>query len=248
LGLFDSGDSGWWDSTRVIARDFLKLPTDELPFHNSDRRKWVKERFYALPWHGAYDFAEFIAQAYPRMQQANRWGSKPIETAFDRVFTAENSGYRFVGGELVPISSTAEVQAVDEALQVSRRQGLAGAHAHLEAAIKLLAKRPDPDYRNSIKESISAVESMAKQVSGSDAQGLAGALDELARSVPLHGALRSAFTKLYGYTSDESGIRHAILEEPSVGYDEAKYMLVVCSAFVHYLASKLPPVSSTPSA
>jgi hypothetical protein len=54
----------------------------------------------------------------------------------------------------------------------------------------------------------------------------------------LHGALRSAFEKLYGYTSDESGIRHAILEDPAVGFEEAKYMIVACSAFANYLAAK----------
>jgi hypothetical protein len=54
----------------------------------------------------------------------------------------------------------------------------------------------------------------------------------------MHGALKSAFNKLYGYTSDEDGIRHAILEESNVGFDEAKYMIVVCSAFVNYLTAK----------
>ena len=54
----------------------------------------------------------------------------------------------------------------------------------------------------------------------------------------IHGALKAAFVKLYGYTSDADGIRHAILDEPNVDFDEAKYMVVVCSAFVNYLASK----------
>jgi hypothetical protein len=44
--------------------------------------------------------------------------------------------------------------------------------------------------------------------------------------------------KLYGYTSDDSGIRHAILDQPTVGFDEAKFMIVSCSAFVNYLIAK----------
>lgn len=39
------------------------------------------------------------------------------------------------------------------------------------------------------------------------------------------------------YTSDEGGIRHAMLEEPNIGYDEAKYMAVACSAFVNFIAA-----------
>jgi len=68
--------------------------------------------------------------------------------------------------------------------------------------------------------------------------GLAPALEDLSKKTELHGALESAFNKLYGYTSDEDGIRHAILEEKEVGFDEAKYMIVACSAFVNFLISK----------
>jgi hypothetical protein len=43
---------------------------------------------------------------------------------------------------------------------------------------------------------------------------------------------------LYGYTSDESGIRHAILESKDIGFAEAKFMLVTCSAFVNFAVDK----------
>lgn len=138
----------------------------------------------------------------------------------------------------MPISSSAEVASIESALSTTSATGLAGAHTHIATALQLLAKRPDPDYRNSIKESISAVEALAKQLGTADSQGLAGALSELGKKVPLHGAFRSALLSLYGYTSDEGGIRHAMLEEPSLGYEEAKYMAVACSAFVNFLAAK----------
>jgi hypothetical protein len=50
--------------------------------------------------------------------------------------------------------------------------------------------------------------------------------------------MRQGFLSLYGYTSDEDGIRHAILDESTVGFDEAKFMLVSCSAFVYFLIGK----------
>lgn len=56
--------------------------------------------------------------------------------------------------------------------------------------------------------------------------------------VPIHPTLRSAFVKLYGYTSNESGIRRAIQDSPNIGFDEAKYMIVACSAFVNFIAAK----------
>ena len=58
------------------------------------------------------------------------------------------------------------------------------------------------------------------------------------KKYPLHGALKEAFKKLYGYTSDAGGIRHGSLDLANVDYDLAKYMLVSCSAFINYLISK----------
>lgn len=238
VSLYNDGESGWWSIAEALAQFLFKLPVDELPVYNIRRREWIKERFYALKWYEVYDFAEFIARNHSKVCEHTRWHKESIERVLNTIFEQELSGYRFLGGELVPISNPAEAAAIDEALDASARSGLGGVHAHLVASLQLLGKRPDPDYRNSVKEAISAVESIAKQLGRADTPGLAGALEELSKKVQLHGALKSGFVKLYGYTSDESGIRHAILDEPTVGFDEAKYMVVACSAFVNYLAAK----------
>jgi hypothetical protein len=52
-------------------------------------------------------------------------------------------------------------------------------------------------------------------------------------------SLKRAFDKLYGYTSDADGIRHALLEEDSVTFEQAKFMLVVCSAFTNCATGSL---------
>jgi len=161
-----------------------------------------------------------------------------LEELFNIIFEQELSGYRFISGKLAPISSPAEIAEISGAIEATGRAGLDGTHEHLRAALTLLGKKPEPDYRNSIKEAISAVESISKQLSGSIGQGLSGALDELAKHVDIHGALKAGFIKLYGYTSDKDGIRHAILDQPTVGFAEAKYMIVSCSAFVNYLILK----------
>ena len=57
--------------------------------------------------------------------------------------------------------------------------------------------------------------------------------------VVMHNQFRAALEKLYNYTSDEGGIRHAEgLTESEVTFAEAKYMLVSCCAFVNYLLEK----------
>ena len=47
--------------------------------------------------------------------------------------------------------------------------------------------------------------------------------------------MKEGFVKLYGYTSDEHGIRHSMLDIPDIGFAEAKFMLVACSAFANFL-------------
>jgi hypothetical protein len=112
---------------------------------------------------------------------------------------------------------------------------------HLENALKLMSDKTDPDYRNSIKESVSAVEAVCKLITKNEKTDLSGALAaiEAQGKVALHPALRRAFLNLYGYACDADGIRHAFKDEKvNSDFDEAKFMLVACSAFVNYLISK----------
>lgn len=73
---------------------------------------------------------------------------------------------------------------------------------------------------------------------GDKARGVADAVDALAAKTEIHGALKTAIKQLYGYTSDAEGVRHAIMSQTDVGFDEAKFMLVACAAFVNFFVSK----------
>ncbi|MBC8320129.1 MAG: hypothetical protein H8E34_05345 [Bacteroidetes bacterium] len=105
--------------------------------------------------------------------------------------------------------------------------------------MSLLSDRKNPDYRNSIKESISAIESLCKILVGDNSKTLGKALKELRKKFEIPPSLLKAFDAIYGYTSSEGGIRHSLLEDDiTVGLEEARFMLVACSAFTNYLISK----------
>ena len=99
-----------------------------------------------------------------------------------------------------------------------------------------------PDYENSIKESISAVESLCCIITGATGSQatLGSTLKKLEKDggVVIHGAMKTAFEKLYGYTSDSDGIRHGGIDFTNAPAEDAKYMLVSCSAFINYLIEK----------
>ena len=88
-----------------------------------------------------------------------------------------------------------------------------------------------------MRESIHAVESVARQLAPGSSKSLKQALNSLEDSGRLHHALRDAIDKLYGYTSDEEGIRHPLIENATspVGQDEAVFMLGACASFASYL-------------
>ena len=56
----------------------------------------------------------------------------------------------------------------------------------------------------------------------------------------VHSALKRGFTSLYGFTSDEKGIRHPLLDDGTAKVDEtdAIFMIGACAAFVSYLINK----------
>jgi hypothetical protein len=239
----------WRRVASHIARFFRKVPVDELPARDHQLCEWVKKYFFSLPWYAAYDLTEFLVHNHREMTTTSyghgyhqkfyhQVDSERFTNAVNRILEVELSGFRFLQGSLVPITNAAEIEEIDLAIVASGKYGFTGARTHIRTALDLLGKKPVPDYRNAIKEAISAVETVAKQIVGTDSATLDVALKELSKKTEIHGALSSGFSKLYGYTSDESGIRHAILEEPNVGFTEAKYMIVSCSAFINFLIQK----------
>jgi hypothetical protein len=232
-----SGDSERFRGrVEFIFNHFLKIPEDDLPY--ADTRKILKQIFFYddFYWWKVYNLIEFIAENTGRTT-GNSNPDKFIAKA-NMIFEEETAGYRFLNGVIVPITNPAEIESIDESIDSANRNRLYGTETHLKTAIELLSKKPIPDYRNSIKESISAIESLVKQLVGDEGGGLDKALEKLDAKVKFHGAFKAGLLSLYGSTSDEDGIRHAILEEPNLGFDEAKFMLVACSTLVNFIIAK----------
>ena len=72
-------------------------------------------------------------------------------------------------------------------------------------------------------------------------KSLGQALKKLEIGLPK--VLQDGFEKLYAYTNQPTtGIRHALMDSDSVyipGNEEARYLLITCSAFLNYLRAKV---------
>ena len=156
-----------------------------------------------------------------------------LNSEFERL----NFAYRIIEGKIVEITSEGEIAEIENAIEDSSEN----IRKHLTNALALLARRPEGDYRNSIKESISAVEAYCREKTGE--RTLGKALNHLeSTSIVIPDVLKKSFELLYGYTnSEDTGIRHALMDETGKyipSEPEALFMLVSCSAFINYLRKK----------
>lgn len=139
---------------------------------------------------------------------------------------------------IVPRISQETGKAVIQALETLHEAGMDGAETHLHQASKHIRAQ---DYPSSIVDSIHAVESVARNIDPDSSKTLGPALTSLENAGLLdHPALKEAFHKLYGYTCDEQGLRHSLIDKgsSSVGLDEAIFMFSACASFAAYLANK----------
>ena len=218
-----------------LWHNFFKKPLDTLDDYWTDTYNLMRKHFFECAWYEVYDFIEFIANNRNNTDYAILNNEKFVDFC-NSTLKRELSAYRFINGKIVQITSEEEIAEIEESLKVT--SPLKPVNNHLKRALDLLADRKSPDYRNSIKESISAVESICNLIAKNSKVTLGQALKEIEGKVKLHPALKKAFESLYGYTSDAEGIRHALLDEPNLDFEDAKFMLVSCSAFINYLMTK----------
>lgn len=138
---------------------------------------------------------------------------------------------------IAPRASLESGDATRMALETVENTGPEGVKAHLQNAANSINT---VEYADPIRESIHAVEAAARTIEPK-AGTLGEALKKLRNKGFLdHPAIGQAFEKLYGYTSDEKGIRHSMTDEGAtdVGLDEAMFMFSACAAGTAYLIRK----------
>lgn len=195
----------------------------------------IRKFFFECKWFEICDFIEFTSQMLLDSRRPK------FVKLCNEVLEREMSGFRLFDNKIVPITSTDELDSLEDSLAATASN--IGANKHLRRALEFLNDRQSPDYRNSVKEFISAVEDVVQTITGHQRATLGETLKSISPSI--NPALNRGLSALYGYTSDSSGIRHALQDEPNLDFVDAKFMLVACSAFVNYLTDKAASVVKT---
>lgn len=220
-----------YDTCYSIWKHFFKLAVDKMPYRTgitdvSYEAAWEKIRyfFFSAQWYEIFDLIEFVLQ----LEHSDK-----LDNEINRILISELTSYRVVNKQIIPVSNQDELSSLSQSINLEGP--FENVAKHFQTALSHLSNRQNPDFRNSIKESISAVEAMAKVITGLSNATLDDALKQLEKEQKLHRSLKKGYQALYGYTCNSDGIRHSLMEESNLTLDDAKYFLISCSAFVNYL-------------
>ena len=204
---------------RVIGR-YTERPSDTISTEYKEALITFKNSMLSDKFNRVLDLIEIMVND----KDVTEDFVKGMNTSFEQCAAA----YRLDTSQrpycFVPQASKEQGEATQEAIKIIHESKFGGAAAHLRQATEHINAQ---QYADSIADSIHAVESVARVIDPKASKTLAP-------------ALKAAFINLYGYTSNEQGIRHALLDQnsPGVGLDEAMFMFGACASFAAYLAEK----------
>ncbi len=217
------------DFFRRMWDELFKLTIDKIPTFGNLYSYLHKLFFIEFEWNESVDFIEFLAENYPNPHYRNIFIKNCNE-----IFRRELYIYRILdNGVIIELPDEEATSEINRVLEYKDSLNLV--KVHIETAIKMLKEK---DYRNSIKESISGVETIGRLITGKRKAELSRVLKVIEVHISIHPAFKSALEKFYAYTSDENGIRHSLMEVSDLDVEDAHFMLIACSAFINYLKEK----------
>ncbi len=241
----------WLDLLRTDVGDYKEMDKSAWTYFFNKRNDEYPYLYYAynknygvvldfitnkdVDWYHIFDLIEFIYRYYNIHKDLAIKNRFNITIEFLNIeFERHNFAYRLINGNIVEITAECEIEAIGNAINNSKNN----VRTHLQEALRKLSPI-SPDYRNSIKESISAVECVCRGITGQ--KTLDDAFKKMEKlGVVLNSEMKKGIEKLYHYTNDgNTGIRHALMDDKNAPTaDEAIFMLVSCSAFINYLMKK----------
>ncbi|MCM1237081.1 MAG: hypothetical protein NC489_43960, partial [Ruminococcus flavefaciens] len=161
-----SYDSQMQDFYRKLMRDVFVMVVD-VPLGQLSTSRLFDTLIKSVVLNNSYDevltLVEYIIQYFTHTHIVGQ--QRIYEKEINEVFEREFVGYRFITGFIVPITDEVEIKEIVQSLDIKFK----GCKTQIQKALRLLSDREKPDYKNSIKESISAVESICKIIAGNSA-------------------------------------------------------------------------------
>lgn len=228
--------NGYTPLVEFVYEELFSCTIEDVPKHHSrlspswvdiESVKFQIKKFILTNYYNAiFDLLEGINKFWKQRDDS-------FEKAINNTFEEENVQHRFVNGFITDITDEHEITQIQECLDVNDESSV-----HISKALNHLYNRQKPDYENSIKESVCAVEVKCKKITEDPKATLGSAIKKLKdNGINVHPSFEQGITKLYGFASDAKGIRHGGGKETTITEKEAKLVLTICTSTCNYLDS-----------
>ncbi len=226
-------DGKWKHIVGDIHSHFFCRPLDEWKSDIEANSRIIRGTIENDWFYKVFDLIEFVM----RHEKCDDEFIESIQAVFEECQLA----YRVDTNRppsIFPRTTPEEGEVLAAAITSLHDNGKIQSVKHLQESIKFISVG---DWSNSIRESINAVESVLRSSDHNKSSDLRKALDSLEKSNgPIHPALKEGILKLYGFSSDEPGVRHSNVDgkNSNLGQNEAILMLGVCASLANYLSRK----------
>ncbi len=221
------------DEWTRVAKDlvvlFFQLPIDSFKYSAHENKQRLDSFILRAKIGELFDLVEFLLR--------HRGCSDELKSELAEAFVTARAAYRVLDDHCIGAIGTEEqAAAFGRAVTDAKAKNATAARKQFIAASVALR---NSDWAGCVRESIHAVEAVAVRLAPGTTT-LGEALKVLEKRGHLHGSLKSAFGSLYGYSSDEEGVRHALVfsDEAKVDEADALFMLGACASFVSYLLAR----------
>lgn len=244
--------AGWGAIARELQRIGRLAPVE---YDSSSTRSLQQAKddteavLASLGWGKVYDFCERLHSHLAR-DVGYHWNDEYqvttpkrdvqafIAEELQRLFLEEGLAFEFADGLVRRRGRKHTLDVSTKAQVVLGDARLAGARKHYEKAMQFFRNPAKPDYENTVKEAVCAVEAAGKALFPVAKAATLGDLSRwlvTTKDVSVPKALGQTFTGIYAYRSGGDGVGHGGAEGGPATVKVAEFVLAICASQIIYL-------------
>ena len=252
FGLVERKYLGWAEIAREVQRIGRLTPVEYDGSYVASLKQAKADAQSALDtlsWDKTYDFCERL-YSYVARDVGHYWNDEfqlqtpkaevqaLVADEIQRLFAEEGLAFEFTEGLVRRRGRKHTVDLTTRAQVVLGDLRLGNARKHYDKALQFFRSPSKPDYENSVKEAVCAVEAAGKALFP---QAKAATLGDLAKwlastnDVAVPRAIANTITGIYAYRSGGDGVGHGGASGGAATTEVAEYVLAVCASQIIYL-------------
>ena len=245
---------GWTAVSRELRR-ILRAPVVHYDKSNTNdiqkAKLYFEETFIKTPWQKRFDFCEaiYLKLAYVPDEEFFHYENQTpftlndaqtyIEKEIQQLFIDELFAYDFIKGTVIQKGRAHTVKTAAQAQYVMNDARLQNARMHYSKALNFFRDRAQPDYENTVKEAVCAIESAGKDLFPQAGVSTLGELinwfKKKNNNFAIPPTLLYTFNSIYALRNSAEGVAHGSTNGGDITKEIAEYILSVSASTIIYL-------------